>query len=453
MNSTDKQFTSHSIIAVESIGLSGSYQMIASTVPDYRMPFFLSYNKESKSACMLEQIFTGIGSKSGQNNELVGVPFINSTSPSYTDKSVNSLSSRFNYGVTLSSGDVSGVNKSVGLALPMYAAGFGYDINGYFVPSNKTVAITSINNSGGKLLINRPNHYLLSGNSISINKSLIPEYNQSVQVIKIVDTDNFIVDVTYTSGSNLSYPNTGRYEALNLDLYSPSGATNPDGYISTIQYTDDIEAWKAGPVDLRWDESRQVWCGSDFFRSDIIWGYLASDIKPAFGRNDPTPFKINTYKQSQIPIYIVSFEEDNSITNGGTIINLVPNNLAMVNGDSFVVVNSNTSYDGTHTLISHSDDYTQLIIADSYDSGANSNVSDIGYIAKNIYSASGTNVSRVLDKQYIAYNYDTHLSVQLVSKCLNISGGCVTVEDDIFVGAIKKGGDIRAFYIGFGDSP
>jgi hypothetical protein len=61
-------------------------------------------------------------------------------------------------------------------------------------------------------------------------------------------------------------------------------------------------------------------------------------------------------------------------------------------------------------------------------------------------------IPRVVDKTYIVYNYDTHLSVNLNSKCGDTPGGCAVDIDDIFVVAIKKGpNDIRPVYIGFAD--
>lgn len=463
--SLDRQFSSLNIIVSELSGSGNSHNINSSLLPVTKLNLFLSNNDRNKAATTLEQIFTGIASRSGVYNGASGEicdsgywPFINSGNPNYTDTSNNSLFSRLDYGIPLNPGE-SGilnnkryekVNRTIGFSLPMYGAGFGYDINNYFTPANKAVAIQAITEYGGYISINRPNHYLVLNNEISISECTISSYNVNGKVINVLDRDTFVVDISYNSGVN--YPSAGKYSAVNLDLYQPSGITVPDGYVNTIEYTDDTQSWRAGPVDLRWDDSRQVWCGSDFFRNDIIYGYLASNISPANGRNNPSAFRINTYKVPTLPIYIESFSEDLSPSNsGGTVINLVPNNLDLIIGDTFYITATQTIYDGTYTLLNKSSDNQKLMIDFPYDSSAASSIVSVGYVSYNLSGVYGA-IPRVIDKTYVVYNYDTHLKVSLNNKCYIDTSGCVTKEDDIFVVAIKKGpNDIRPIYIGYGD--
>jgi hypothetical protein len=387
--SQDRQFTSHSTIAVEVSGGDKSYNFNTALVPDYRLPQFLNANKENKAATTLEQLFIGIASHSGimitnPNQGESGTvcdsgffPFFNYNDPEYTDNTNDSLISRFGVGVNFTVGEsgailslrevndvveeyidtTNQVLKSVGMALPMYAAGFGYDVNNYFVPANKTVSIESYSKeAGNKLGITRQNHYLLSGNSINMECSGVLTYNGSAGVLSIVSKNKFIVDKTFVVDTDdLEPPETGRYSAVNIDPYAADGEGGPVGWENTIEFTDDIPTWKAGPVDLRWDASRQVWCGSDFFRNDIIYGYLDSDIVPAYGRNDPSPFRIKTYKLATLPTYIVSFALDNTYTNSGTAVRIVPNHLELISGDKIDIVGTNTSYDGRRTIVNVGD--------------------------------------------------------------------------------------------------
>jgi len=486
LQSQDRQYTSHSTIAVEISGGDGAHNLNAAMVPDYRIPYFLASSQENKAATTLEQLFIGIANKSGifianPNKGATGVvcdsgffPFINYDDPEYNDDSNSSLISRFGYGVNYTVGKsgvvtrtrtVNGVTtsyldysaqviKSIGFAGPMYMAGFGYDVNNYFVPSNKTVSIQEYSNQGGKLGITRNNHYLLSGDVIIMQCSGVPTYNGAIGVIGVVDRNTFIVNKNFVTGTDaLEPPQTGRYSVENIDPYAADGEGGVNGWENTVEFTDDVNAWKAGPIDLRWDASRQVWCGSDFFRNDIIYGYLDSDITPANGRNDPTPFRIKTYKLATLPTYIIDFALDTTYTNSGTAMRIVPNNLELIGGDIINIIGTNTSYDGEQTVIATGTIETPndvVYFNKRYDSGANANVTDIGYISFD----DGTlfDIPRVVDKKYIVYNYDTHLSVELNSKCADLNSGCITTQDDIFVVAIKKGpNDIRPIYIGFED--
>lgn len=224
MAASDRCFISNSFIISEISGGNGICSIECSMIPDSRVYDFTNgYNQSNKSAVSLEQFYVPIASQSGVLFGVMGsgltasggtnidggnLPFLNQAAAS--DISQASLFTRFKYGLIPTVGNSGNVNppsgissqpviqRSVGFSLPMFGAGFGYDVKGNQVPTSTAPGSTVLQ---------------------------------------------------------------------------------------------DVNSWKAGPIDLRWDDTRQVWCGSDFFRNDIVVGYLSSDIGPAV-RMGPTNFQI-----------------------------------------------------------------------------------------------------------------------------------------------------------------
>ena len=58
-------------------------------------------------------------------------------------------------------------------------------------------------------------------------------------------------------------------------------------------FSQNRSGWKTGPVDLRWDEERQVWAGG----YQIVEGFLTTEVKPAIGQNPDGESTVQIYKR------------------------------------------------------------------------------------------------------------------------------------------------------------
>ena len=58
-------------------------------------------------------------------------------------------------------------------------------------------------------------------------------------------------------------------------------------------FSQNRSGWKTGPVDLRWDEERQVWAGG----YQIVEGFLTTPVKPAIGQNPDGESTVQIYKR------------------------------------------------------------------------------------------------------------------------------------------------------------
>lgn len=451
MNSADKSFTSHTFISSEISGSNGLCNINTAMISTARIPYFTAYNNENKSAVTLEQLFVPIASPSGLAVDMGNLPFV--SVEGITDNSQNRLS-RFEFGTVATIGTSGSTNppsgwvgplqpvvRSVGHALPLYGAGFGYDVKNNYVPTNAMITASGISNSEGFLSISSPNHLMESGASIALNgliSSSGTNYNGVYTVTKVNDRNNFSVNIPITT-----------VPSGTLIFSAPVGNPNLTGN-NTINETQDTQSWLAGPVDLRWDQTRNVWCGSDFFRNDIVKGYLASDITPALGRGRPTMFTIKTYVPNVIPTYINNIGATTPTT-------LTPSSYLQVTVDSNnnhpayfepgqqINIFNNTNapqYNGNHNITSVSSDGLILTTNTIFNSGLTANPTSW------IMSYSTNN--RV-DKIYTVYNYDRHLSVKLNSSCdeTNLEN-CAQKEDDIFVVALRiSATELIPVYVGY----
>ena len=59
-------------------------------------------------------------------------------------------------------------------------------------------------------------------------------------------------------------------------------------------FSQNRSGWKTGPVDLRWDEDRQVWAGG----YQIVEGFLTTEVKPANGQNPDGESTVQIYKDT-----------------------------------------------------------------------------------------------------------------------------------------------------------
>ncbi len=64
----------------------------------------------------------------------------------------------------------------------------------------------------------------------------------------------------------------------------------PDSFNGS--FSQNRSGWKTGPVDLRWDEDRQVWAGG----YQIVEGFLTTEVKPANGQNPDGESTVQIYK-------------------------------------------------------------------------------------------------------------------------------------------------------------
>lgn len=456
MNSADKQYISHSFMVSEISGSGGLCNISTAMVPDYRIPYFIGYNEENKSAVTIEQLFVPVASNSGNAYDLGNLPYCNNDG--IIDTSQIRLSDRFQYGIiaTINSsgslnppsgsiGPLQSVVHSISHALPMYGTGFGFDVKNNFIPTTYVAIASGISNTSGLLGLTFLNHGFSSGDSIVMNGlySSGVNYNNTFTIADVTDRNIFTVNVPVASGtvpSGTPY----FYPASN----NPPTDPYPGRTQNLIDKIQDVQSWKAGPVDLRWDDTRRVWCGSDFFRNDIIRGYLSSDIIPALGRNRPSTFTMKTYKPNVKPTYI------NSI--GGSTPTLTDSNqylqLTMDSdspyfevGQAFNVVNNNDfpQYNTRHMISK----VVGLIITTKTIYSGIPNATPTSWIMP---TSDLSTISFKVDKEYTINNYDKHLSIQLNSACDETVDGCSQKENDIRVIALRVSAtELESIYVGF----
>lgn len=197
----------------------------------------------------------------------------------------------------------------------------------------------------------------------------------------------------------------------------------------------DILNFKAGPIDLRWDDSRKVWIGGQ----SIVRGYLISDITKADGRNKPSEFTIMTYKQiGSAKTSILSIGDND----GSVEITISSSNGAVQDitvGETILITNSSvTAYNTYHTI-------TEVVSQTKF-------VTDISYVSSTTnngeYSFHGTKYIR--NKSVAVKNYDPYFSIELATKCTVSSdqSSCSYTDADIFVVAASIGGEYVPVYIG-----
>ncbi len=77
--------------------------------------------------------------------------------------------------------------------------------------------------------------------------------------------------------------------------YDVNGLPVPgEGQDFDLDYARNRSKWKTGPVDLRWDEDRQVWAGG----YQIVEGFLTTEVKPAIGQNPDGESTVQIYKDT-----------------------------------------------------------------------------------------------------------------------------------------------------------
>lgn len=210
--------------------------MTTSSVVDDRVPIFLANDTNKKAAVSLEQVFMPYASRSGLASlgEVNDLPFLTCTS--YSDNPP-----RTNWGF----GDA---------GTPLVCA----DIN----------SANLLGVCGGPLM----------GQVASVG-------NGNLSTEQIASTTAYSGNIVRSMGLRLPMVGVGGGLTVSGSFpgngYPMTGLSRVD---PTIARTDDFVAMKAGPVDLRWDDRKQAWVGSDFFSSDIVYGYLSSNIGAPIGR-------------------------------------------------------------------------------------------------------------------------------------------------------------------------
>ncbi len=430
-----KPFTSHSFIAAQVNGVSGQCTVNVSTISDGRIPYFVDFDVKNKACSSLDILFTPIGKSSGTIHVTGSMPCC--TIDTASDTSQMRLIDRFDYGISATD---SGKIRNVGNTLPLFGAGYGYDVTGKIVPSEYAITVSSgslANGVSGNLQITSANHYMTLRDYIGITDSTVPSYNGSFKVVAIPDSSTFVVATQYSGQSNITYsPITNPY---------PS---NRNGVSNIVNKQTNVTSWKAGPVDLRWDNTRQLWCGSDFFRNDIVRGYLSSDITPALGRNRFTTFTIQTYKINNIPTYVSSI-------NGSTPTADDPTSYVKFTVD----MNGALFIEGQTITLENDPNFSNNYSIQSVNGSVITTFTEFTGVANNSAKAwilpqvgsENTTFWRT-DETFTVRNYDTHLSVDLNSNCDETNGSCLPSENDIFVVALRYSQTgLIPIYIGFGD--
>ena len=133
-------------------------------------------------------------------------------------------------------------------------------------------------------------YFLTSDVQETFNYGLIPTVGSGTEFItheEIIDKDNRISDIDAKEIRSIG---------LALPIYGAGFGENKygDSVGRGSPTNNDILNYKAGPIDLRWDDERNVWG----MNSLLVKGYLSSDITAPIERNIPTQFTINTYKHS-----------------------------------------------------------------------------------------------------------------------------------------------------------
>lgn len=233
-----------------------------------------------------------------------------------------------------------------------------------------------------------------------------------------------------------------RFLGLKLPMYvAGRGFDNYDDAVGGSE-SFDILNYKAGQVDLRWDDESKTWGGRQ-----LIKGYLSSDITKATGRNKPSSFTIKTYKLDNQSISSISSIENSSGKVKITVSQELANLQEFSVGDRIEVTNSSEStYNVTHTITSLSDRVFGEL--------PTSFVTDIDYVSSSTNEGNYTFIvsdnKYVFRKEITVMNYDPYFSIDLLSKC-NVSSdqtSCDTVEADILVIVTKIGGEYLPVYIG-----
>ena len=225
-------------------GEAGNKSASVALVSDDNVPFFLANNSLNKAAVSLDQLFLPIASRSGEVNlqESGSIPFLGGTALG---------DGRTQWGSNSATNKILAVDRTV---------------------------INMVTAAGGLALGVAPS--IGSGQVLSTEEmNNLVTYSGEIRRVIGMRLPMFAVGMGLTVSGGVQGEIAGNSHRID----SPGGARN-----------EDFTAMKAGPVDLRWDERKHAWVGSDFFSSDIVYGFLSSDITAPADRYSHTIFTIDT---------------------------------------------------------------------------------------------------------------------------------------------------------------
>lgn len=114
--------------------------------------------------------------------------------------------------------------------------------------------------------------------------------------------DRFNYGIIPTTGENEPVPyetiidrdstEPKRSIGLMLPIYAAGRGLSTSGTVVGGNDKFDLMNFKAGPIDLRWDDEKKLWTCIDESNVNTVYGYLDSSITVATGRNDPSTFSM-----------------------------------------------------------------------------------------------------------------------------------------------------------------